>query len=215
MLGPGVQGLGSAGGWGESRPPGDRPCGPRAVCNQTLCEGLAPTCSPGHRLLTHFQEDSCCPSYSCGERPITQGWGAWLALGMTGFCLEMKAGLGWGPRHGHAGSAANPEILFPPECDPDLCEAVQVPSCRQDQILITGRLGDSCCISYLCGGWTCPPMAAGLPGSPPPPLSPLLPWVAGRQGWGSSGGRGTGRRVRPLSRKKCRRKPPLLQAVHY
>ena len=84
--------------------------------------------------------------------PITQGRGAWLALGMTGFWLEMKAGLGWGPRHGHAGSAPNPEILFPPECDPDLCEAVQVPSCRQDQILIAGRLGDACCISYFCGG---------------------------------------------------------------
>lgn len=40
---------------------------PGPVCNQTLCEGLAPTCRPGHRLLTHFQEDSCCPSYSCGE----------------------------------------------------------------------------------------------------------------------------------------------------
>nr|XP_021530849.1 LOW QUALITY PROTEIN: otogelin [Aotus nancymaae] len=43
------------------------PCclGTVCVCNQTLCEGLAPTCRPGHRLLTHFQEDSCCPSYSC------------------------------------------------------------------------------------------------------------------------------------------------------
>ncbi|OWK17803.1 OTOG [Cervus elaphus hippelaphus] len=86
---------------------GDRPCGPRAACNQTLCEGLAPTCSPGHRLLTHFQEDSCCPRYSC-------------------------------------------------ECDPDLCEAVQVPSCRQDQILIAGRLGDLCCISYFCACGDCP-----------------------------------------------------------
>nr|KAF6438519.1 otogelin [Molossus molossus] len=47
--------------------PTEDPCclGAVCVCNQTLCEGLAPTCSPGHRLLTHFQEDSCCPSYSC------------------------------------------------------------------------------------------------------------------------------------------------------
>uniref|UniRef100_A0A4X1TCT4 Otogelin n=1 Tax=Sus scrofa TaxID=9823 RepID=A0A4X1TCT4_PIG len=47
--------------------PTEDPCclGTVCVCNQTLCEGLAPTCSPGHRLLTHFQEDSCCPSYSC------------------------------------------------------------------------------------------------------------------------------------------------------
>lgn len=61
-----------------------------------------------------------------------------LALGMTGFWLEMKAWARvWGPRHGHTESAPNPEILFPPECDPDLCEAVQAaPSCRQDQILI-------------------------------------------------------------------------------
>ncbi|XP_049636632.1 otogelin [Suncus etruscus] len=35
------------------------------VCNHTLCEGLAPTCRPGHGLITHFQEDSCCPRYSC------------------------------------------------------------------------------------------------------------------------------------------------------
>nr|XP_044609024.1 LOW QUALITY PROTEIN: otogelin [Equus asinus] len=47
--------------------PTEDPCclGAVCVCNQTLCEGLAPTCRPGHRLLTHFQEDSCCPSYSC------------------------------------------------------------------------------------------------------------------------------------------------------
>ncbi|XP_040114192.1 otogelin [Oryx dammah] len=47
--------------------PTEDPCclGTVCVCNQSLCEGLAPTCSPGHRLLSHFQEDSCCPSYSC------------------------------------------------------------------------------------------------------------------------------------------------------
>ncbi|XP_010613449.1 otogelin [Fukomys damarensis] len=47
--------------------PTEDPCclGTVCVCNQTLCEGLAPTCPPGHRLLTHFREDSCCPSYSC------------------------------------------------------------------------------------------------------------------------------------------------------
>ncbi|KAH0503615.1 Otogelin [Microtus ochrogaster] len=47
--------------------PTEDPCclGSVCVCNQTLCEGLAPTCRPGHRLITHFQEDSCCPSYSC------------------------------------------------------------------------------------------------------------------------------------------------------
>ncbi|XP_036060023.1 LOW QUALITY PROTEIN: otogelin [Onychomys torridus] len=47
--------------------PTEDPCclGSVCVCNQTLCEGLAPTCRPGHSLITHFQEDSCCPSYSC------------------------------------------------------------------------------------------------------------------------------------------------------
>ncbi|KAM5224318.1 otogelin isoform 2-T2 [Hipposideros larvatus] len=47
--------------------PTEDPCclGAACVCNHSLCEGLAPTCRPGHRLLTHFQEDSCCPSYSC------------------------------------------------------------------------------------------------------------------------------------------------------
>ncbi|XP_074131877.1 otogelin [Sminthopsis crassicaudata] len=35
------------------------------VCNQTLCEGLTPTCPPGDRLLMHYQEESCCPSYTC------------------------------------------------------------------------------------------------------------------------------------------------------
>ncbi|EQB79130.1 otogelin, partial [Camelus ferus] len=42
------------------------------------------------------------------------------------------------------------------ECDPDLCEAELVPSCRQDQILIAGRLGDSCCTSYFCACGDCP-----------------------------------------------------------
>ncbi|XP_070282762.1 otogelin [Myotis yumanensis] len=47
--------------------PTEDPCclGAVCVCNQTLCEGLAPTCQPGHRLIAHFQEESCCPSYSC------------------------------------------------------------------------------------------------------------------------------------------------------
>ncbi|XP_004621722.2 otogelin [Sorex araneus] len=47
--------------------PTQEPCclGAVCVCNQTLCEGLAPTCRPGHRLVTHFQENSCCPRYSC------------------------------------------------------------------------------------------------------------------------------------------------------
>ncbi|MEJ1287072.1 otogelin [Cricetulus griseus] len=36
------------------------------------------------------------------------------------------------------------------ECDPGLCEDEQVPTCRQDQVLIAGRLGDSCCTSYFC-----------------------------------------------------------------
>ncbi|EHB10913.1 Otogelin [Heterocephalus glaber] len=42
------------------------------------------------------------------------------------------------------------------ECDPDVCEAQQVPSCRQDQTLIAGRLGDSCCTSYFCACGDCP-----------------------------------------------------------
>lgn len=59
------------------------PVAPGPVCNQTLCEGLAPTCRPGHRLLTHFQEDSCCPSYSCGEwsKVGSAGGGGALRLG--------------------------------------------------------------------------------------------------------------------------------------
>ncbi|XP_045433849.1 otogelin [Pipistrellus kuhlii] len=47
--------------------PTEDPCclGAVCVCNQTLCEGLAPTCQPGHRLIPHFEEESCCPSYTC------------------------------------------------------------------------------------------------------------------------------------------------------
>ncbi|KAM6158513.1 otogelin [Rhynchocyon petersi] len=47
--------------------PTEDPCclGAVCVCNHSLCEGLAPACRPGHRLRTHFQENSCCPSYSC------------------------------------------------------------------------------------------------------------------------------------------------------
>lgn len=28
-----------------------------------------------------------------------------------------------------------------------------MPACREDQILIAGRLGDSCCTSYFCSEW--------------------------------------------------------------
>ncbi|EPQ18362.1 Otogelin [Myotis brandtii] len=42
------------------------------------------------------------------------------------------------------------------ECDPDQCEAEVIPSCRQDQILIAGRLGDSCCTYYFCTCGDCP-----------------------------------------------------------
>lgn len=57
-------------------------------------------------------------------------------------------------RHGQAGPAFRVcTLLFTSECDPGLCEAEQVPTCRQDQVLIEGRLGDSCCTSYFCGRW--------------------------------------------------------------
>ncbi|ELW70757.1 Otogelin [Tupaia chinensis] len=42
------------------------------------------------------------------------------------------------------------------ECDPDQCETELVPRCRPDQILIAGRLGDSCCTSYFCACGDCP-----------------------------------------------------------
>lgn len=44
-------------------------------------------------------------------------------------------------------------VFFFSECDPGLCEEEEVPTCREDQILIEGRLGDTCCTSYFCGRW--------------------------------------------------------------
>lgn len=44
------------------------------------------------------------------------------------------------------------DSICSPECDPDLCEVQPIPNCRPDQMLIVGRLGDTCCSSYFCGG---------------------------------------------------------------
>ncbi|KAF3829945.1 hypothetical protein GH733_001370 [Mirounga leonina] len=74
-------------------------------------------------------------------------------------CLGTVCEPASGLRHGQTGSAPSTQRLssvFSAECDPALCEAELVPSCRQDQILIAGRLGDSCCTSYFCACGDCP-----------------------------------------------------------
>eukprot|EP00079_Xenopus_tropicalis_P018785 XP_004920999.1 PREDICTED: otogelin-like [Xenopus tropicalis] len=39
------------------------------VCNQSLCDAPVPECASWEKLTAYYQEDSCCPRYSCGEYP--------------------------------------------------------------------------------------------------------------------------------------------------
>ncbi|XP_069624287.1 otogelin [Ranitomeya imitator] len=35
------------------------------VCNETLCDGLIPTCLSHEKVTAYYQDDSCCPRYMC------------------------------------------------------------------------------------------------------------------------------------------------------
>uniref|UniRef100_A0A452VGL5 Otogelin n=1 Tax=Ursus maritimus TaxID=29073 RepID=A0A452VGL5_URSMA len=99
------------------------------------CPGPRPETCPrfGEVALLLPTEDPCCLGTVCVcNQTLCEG------LGSSG------------------GRVLHLSSVFSAECDPDLCEAELVPSCRQDQILIAGRLGESCCPSYLCACGDCP-----------------------------------------------------------
>ncbi|XP_005366808.1 otogelin [Microtus ochrogaster] len=131
--------------------PTEDPCclGSVCVCNQTLCEGLAPTCRPGHRLITHFQEDSCCPSYSCECDP--------------GLC-EAK----------QVPACREDQILIAGRLGDSCCTSYfcscgecldPIPECQEGEVLTVHRnTTELCCPLYqcVCESFRCPQVQCGM-----------------------------------------------------
>lgn len=162
-------------------------------CVTRLCARVSPRPAAQATDSSHTSRRTpAAPATAVVRGPRQGDWGA-DHLG-EGAALHVRQrwglGSGWRLRQSQSGGPVWPgcpqllNSVFAPECDPDQCEAEVVPSCRQDQILLAGRLGDSCCTYYFCGGWTCQQRAACTLGLQPPPSSPLLPWAAGREGRG-------------------------------
>lgn len=145
-----------------------------------------------------------------GGVPVTQGWGAWLALGNDWVLAGNESRARVGAQAHYAESAPNPEICF--QNDPT-CARQCRPQRRQDQILIAGRLGTRVAPPTSVEG----ERALRWQQAHPDHCHHLLTllWVAGRQGWGIFGWKGHRAKRETPDQKKCRRKLPLLQAVHY
>ncbi|XP_037696228.1 otogelin isoform X3 [Choloepus didactylus] len=131
--------------------PTEDPCclGTVCVCNQTLCEGLAPTCRPGHRLLTHFQEDSCCPSYSCECDPD-------LCEGVLVPSCRQDQTLIAGRR---GDSCCTSYFCACGDC-PD-----PIPECQEGEALTVNRsTAELCCPLYqcVCESFRCPQVQCGV-----------------------------------------------------
>ncbi|GAB1292113.1 Otogelin [Apodemus speciosus] len=131
--------------------PTEDPCclGSVCVCNQTLCEGLAPTCRPGHSLITHFQEDSCCPSYSCECDP--------------GLCEEEQVP-----------TCREDQILIEGRLGDTCCTSYfcgcgdcpdPMPECQEGEALTVHRNStELCCPLYqcVCESFRCPQVQCGM-----------------------------------------------------
>ncbi|XP_075403820.1 otogelin [Tenrec ecaudatus] len=131
--------------------PTEDPCclGAVCVCNQTLCEGLAPTCRPGHRLLTHFQEDSCCPSYSCECDP------GQCEAELVPSCRQDQILIG-----GRLGDSCCTSYFCACGDCPD-----PIPECQEGEALTVARnTTELCCPLYqcVCESFRCPQVQCGL-----------------------------------------------------
>nr|XP_025704328.1 otogelin [Callorhinus ursinus] len=131
--------------------PTEDPCclGTVCVCNQTLCEGLAPTCRPGHRLLTHFQEDSCCPSYSCECDP------ALCEAELVPSCRQDQILIA-----GRLGDSCCTSYFCACGDCPD-----PIPECQEGEALTVDRnTTEFCCPLYqcVCESFRCPQVQCGV-----------------------------------------------------
>ncbi|XP_042638720.1 otogelin [Orycteropus afer afer] len=131
--------------------PTEDPCclGAVCVCNQTLCEGLAPTCRPGHRLLTRFQEDSCCPSYSCECDPDL------CEVVLIPSCRQDQILIA-----GHLGDSCCMSYFCACGDCPD-----PIPECQEGEALTVDRnTTELCCPLYqcVCESFRCPQVQCGL-----------------------------------------------------
>ncbi|XP_069325765.1 otogelin [Eulemur rufifrons] len=131
--------------------PTEDPCclGTVCVCNQTLCEGLAPTCQPGHRLLTHFQEDSCCPSYSCECDPDL------CEAELVPSCRQDQTLIA-----GRLGDSCCTSYFCACGDCPD-----PIPECQEGEVLTVHRnTTELCCPLYQCAceSFRCPQVQCGM-----------------------------------------------------
>ncbi|XP_003781570.1 otogelin [Otolemur garnettii] len=131
--------------------PTEDPCclGTVCVCNQTLCEGLAPTCQPGHRLLTHFQEDSCCPSYQCECDPDL------CEAELVPSCRQDQTLIA-----GRLGDSCCTSYFCACGDCPD-----PIPECQEGEVLTVHRnTTELCCPLYqcVCESFRCPQVQCGM-----------------------------------------------------
>ncbi|XP_053415854.1 otogelin [Nycticebus coucang] len=131
--------------------PTEDPCclGTVCVCNQTLCEGLAPTCQPGHRLLTYFQEDSCCPSYQCECDPDL------CEAELVPSCRQDQTLIA-----GRLGDSCCTSYFCACGDCPD-----PIPECQEGEVLTVHRnTTELCCPLYqcVCESFRCPQVQCGM-----------------------------------------------------
>ncbi|XP_063303217.1 otogelin-like protein [Pelobates fuscus] len=89
----------------------------------------------GETLISVFEEGVCCPRKVCEcnmslcEKSVTCKPGEKLVADYSpGTCCPK----------------------FCCECDPSACPQMPRPKCKEDQMTVEARMGDSCCFSYIC-----------------------------------------------------------------
>ncbi|XP_073514042.1 otogelin [Phyllobates terribilis] len=96
------------------------------VCNETLCDGLIPTCHSHEKLTAYYQEDSCCPRYLCE-------------------CDPKKCDRADGPP-----LCRQDQTLFAAHTRCNICSD-PAPTCRQGELLtVSSNTTERCCPHYQC-----------------------------------------------------------------
>uniref|UniRef100_A0A8C5S979 Otogelin n=1 Tax=Laticauda laticaudata TaxID=8630 RepID=A0A8C5S979_LATLA len=106
------------------------------TCNQSLCDTLVPECKVLEKLVTYYQDNSCCPNYTCECDPEK--------------CKSME-------QIPHCRSdqtlvAAHVEgtCCFSYICSCGICSD-QIPLCQEgERLTVDGNTTDRCCPDYQC-----------------------------------------------------------------
>uniref|UniRef100_A0A8C3MIP5 Uncharacterized protein n=1 Tax=Geospiza parvula TaxID=87175 RepID=A0A8C3MIP5_GEOPR len=106
------------------------------VCNQSLCELLIPECSSLEKLVTYYNEESCCPSYVCECDPEK--------------CEPLE----------QMPSCQDDQTLIAARVENTCCISYmcacgacsdQIPKCQEGEVLIVdGNTTGRCCPTYQC-----------------------------------------------------------------